>query len=171
MELLTSSATIRELAPKASAQVSLDLRLGPSAPERLPLGLVVTQDGTRTPLVEWPVDLPRGGDAVALRAPRITVGTAERAAAVGPLTLPVEVVDDGRVDHIVVYLNGDKVAWAPGGRPTVAIAPTVPIGPGHNRVVLVAYDDLGISRRRTLEIRGETPLTSDAGDEGGASER
>jgi len=162
LEVLTHAALVPDLAPGASARVTLQLDVGPGAPERLPLGLVVTRSGARAPLLEWPVELPRDGAPVELRAPQIQVLTQERSATVGSWALPIRVTDETGIDHVVLYVNGEKVVWEPGGQQVVGLVPTVPIRAGRNRVLIVAFDDHGVSRRRTLDVRGEQPMTVDA---------
>ncbi|TVQ87376.1 MAG: PDZ domain-containing protein [Deltaproteobacteria bacterium] len=162
VELLDHAALIPELAPSAAAQVGLRLQPGASAPERLPLGLVVSQGGRRAPLVEWPVDLPRDGSEVYLRAPRITFQTEERSGPVGLWALPLTVADETRLDHVVVYLNDQKIAWAPGGGGQTELVPRIPLKAGQNRVTVVAYDEHGLRTNRSLVVRGELPISVDA---------
>lgn len=167
LELKTQAALIPALQPRARASVGLEIAPGAHAPERLPLGLVVTQGGSRAPLVEWPLDLPRDGSLVELRAPRISLETQQRTGPVGLWALPITVRDETRIDHVVVYTNGEKVAWAPGGAVELELAPRIPLQSGQNRVVVVAYDEHGLQSRRSLVVRGELPLSVDADDGSG----
>ena len=133
--------------------MTLDLEIGPEAPPVLPLELQIASDRHRR-LVDWPLALPLDGTVVPLQAPTIeAVGHAH--APMGPYALPVEVVDDGAVDHVVVWVNGEKVAWSPGGSSSARLVPTFDLEEGNNQIVIQTEDDRGIHAHKALTVRGE----------------
>lgn len=162
VELLDAGARIGELGGRSSETVTLDLELAPGAPPSLPLSLELTSD-TFGALARWPLALPTSGVVVHLQAPSIEVRP-PLSAPVGPLTLPVEVADDGRIEQVVVTVNGEKIAWVPGSGAQLGLAPTLELAPGPNRITLRARDEQGLSVARALTIRGEVvPESVDAG--------
>jgi carboxyl-terminal processing protease len=165
VELLDASAFLPSLAPRSEARVDIGLRIGPTAPAEIPLELVVTAK-RYDEILDWPVLLPADGTAVREEAPRVQVRTVDLSAPVGAFTVPVQVMDERALDHVVVYANGAKVAWAGGGKMRLDVEAPVQLRAGVNRVVVVAEDDQGLVSRRTLILRGETPSTTvDAQDE------
>lgn len=164
IELLTAAARVPALDARASARLSLELRTGPDAPPRLPLGLTVASDGYRGDLAEWPLTLPVDGTAITLQAPTIAAPDLPLSAPVGPWALDLDVQDESRLDHVVVYANGDKIAWASGGRPKAAFPVRFDLLPGENHLVVVATDEQGVQRREVLRVRGEVVAAVDASD-------
>lgn len=161
LELVDRAAGTPVLAGGKSRRFDLVMELGPTAPPRLPLDLVVTSE-RHDELAEWPLGLPTDGTTVVLQAPEVTTRRPVVSAPVGPLQLPLVVHDDGRLDHVVVKANGRKVAWAAGGSGRVELTAEVNLYAGTNWVVVYAEDDLGIVTRRPLAIYGEPAASVDA---------
>jgi hypothetical protein len=158
VELVDQAARVPVLAAGATHRFVLGVRPGPLAPAVLPLQLVV-----ETPrygeLVTWPVDLPMDGTAVVLQPPRVRATVHPLNAPAGPFELPLVVTDDGAIRHVVVYRNGDKVAWAGGSAGRVDLIPKVELEPGVNRLLVVTRDDRGLEEREQFVVRG---LVTDA---------
>jgi hypothetical protein len=154
IELLDGEARFPELAGRSSETVNLSMELGPGAPRVLPLELVVGSSRYGE-LARWPLELPVGGATVELQAPSIEVRQASRTAPAGPFALPIEVADDRKVDHLVVEVNGHKASWEAGGSGRLDTEVYFDLQPGHNRIVVRAEDDQGISGYRVVSVRGE----------------
>lgn len=166
IELLDHGARATTLAGGSEQRLELTLEVGPEAPAVLPLELVIEAEGYG-PLVEWPLSLPVDGALVLLQAPQIEARPPVRSAPTGPFTLPITVTDDRLVQHVVVSVNGEKVAWSPGEAPRVQLSPVIELAPGDNRIVVQADDDQGIRTSRTVSVRGDASSASvDAGPEG-----
>lgn len=163
VELLDATAFTKEISASESLRLDLGLKVGPEAPEHLPMALRLRADRYGT-VLKWPVDLPTDGSTVTLEAPRISVDDLPLAAPVGPLSFPVRVVDDGRVDHAVYYVDGVKVGWAGDERrDRLGFEATVQLEEGANTIRVVAEDDQGIVARRTWVVRGLAEAAVDAG--------
>ncbi|MEZ4239108.1 MAG: S41 family peptidase [Myxococcota bacterium] len=163
VELLDHGARLAELGPKRDAHVTMLLEVGPTAPAVLPLSLEVDADRFG-PLAGWPLALPVDGQEVVLQPPAIQAEAPSRSAPAGLYTLPVVVTDDRRVDHVVVWVNGEKAAWVPGGSEQVQLAPSFAIVAGDNRIVVQTEDDQHLVAVRVVSVRGEAePETVDAG--------
>jgi len=98
---------------------------------------------------------------VVLQPPTIEVRTRQTSREVvptsepaGPLLLPLLIRDDRAIDHVLVWVNGEKVAWAPGAGSLQDLQPTITLLPGDNRIVVTAHDDQGLTGRRSFSIRG-----------------
>jgi carboxyl-terminal processing protease len=163
VELLDHGARAAEVGGRSEQRMTLQLELGPEAPQALPLALLVDADRFGR-LIEWPLSLPTTGATVPLQAPTIEARPAARSAPVGAFTLPIVVSDDRRVDHVVVWVNGEKVAWGSGGAARIELSPTFPLASGDNRIVVQTEDDQRIQAFRTVTVRGEAePEAVDAG--------
>jgi carboxyl-terminal processing protease len=162
VELLEHAARVPRIGPRGSARLDLDLRLGPEAPELLPLHLAVESDGFRADLADWPLTLPRDGRAVSLQAPRVVTEGLPLSSPVGPWSLPIRVTDETRLDHVVVFANGEKVGWAAGGRAEATLLARFEGMLGENDVLVEATDEHGVVTRERLRIRGESPAAVDA---------
>ncbi|MEQ1501021.1 MAG: S41 family peptidase [Myxococcota bacterium] len=164
IELLDHAARVSTLAGRSEAKVTLALEVEPGAPSVLPLELVLSADRYGA-LADWPIALPVDGVAVQLQAPTIEARP-PRSAPVGAFTLPITVLDDRAVDHVVVTVNGEKVAWAPGGAAKVDLAPTFDLVAGENRIVVSTRDDQRIVADRALTVRGDASAPVDSVDAG-----
>lgn len=164
VELLEASEVVETLGPHGQASLGLSLRVGDDAPEVLPLTLEVEADRYRW-LLQWPLDLPADGSVVQLQAPVVTADAAV-SAPVGPYTLTARVLDDGAVDHVVVYSNDEKVAWAAGDGGSSEVRAELVLDAGVNRIAVVAEDDQGLRHSESWRIRGEpTEASVDADTE------
>lgn len=163
VELTTRSARISRLAPRGSSRVELGLEVGVSAPDHLPMGLTIEADAYRR-LARWPIDLPVDHSVVSLQAPRIDMPGRPLSAPVGPITLTVQARDETRLDHLVVYANGDKIGWARGGRGEAEVRPTFQLRTGENVILVIAEDEHGVVTRSSFRVRGEGSATVDAHD-------
>lgn len=153
VELVDQAARAPELAPRATHTFRLAVRPGPTAPAELPLQLVV-EAPRYDALATWPLSLPLSGEPVSLAAPRVRAPSHPLRAPAGSLALPLVVSDDGPLEHVVVYRNGKKVAWAAGGSSRVELAPVLELDPGQNRVLVVTRDAGGIEEREQFVVRG-----------------
>ncbi|MEN0064661.1 MAG: S41 family peptidase [Myxococcota bacterium] len=72
------------------------------------------------------------------------------------LPLPIEVGDgDGvPIDHVVVWANGEKIAWHPGDGPDLVIRPVMQLRTGPNRLRVEAVDVEGRRTDVQLHILG-----------------
>jgi C-terminal peptidase prc len=156
IDLVDASSSISAIGPLKSHLFGLDLKVGEDAPPVLPLE-VVLETSTLGELLHWPLSLPRDGSEVVLESPTIQVKKPILSAASGIFQLPVLVADDHGLDHVVVWVNGDKSQWIDGGGTEVGFDARVRIAPGGNHVTVVATDDQGLQSRRTFVIRGEGP--------------
>lgn len=153
VELLTRGVRTSELPPAAEATFDLALRVGPTAPPRIPLRL--TLDVARHGRVAaWELQLPLDGSPIVLQPPEVVLTPPRLSAPPGPMPVPIVARDDDRITSLVVFHNGDKVLWDPGGGPEVAAAPTVELVPGTNVLTVRAVDDDGVAVRRTWTILG-----------------
>lgn len=158
VELVDLAARIPVLPARGDERLDLTLALGPTAPASLPLDLEIRSARYGT-ILDWPLVLPTGGAEVRLQAPRIEPRTEIVSAPAGRFALPLVARDERRLDHVVVFANGEKVAWAPGGSSQVELRAVFELKPGPNRVLVVAEDDQGLRARRWFHVRG-TPLGS-----------
>ncbi|MFT5454940.1 MAG: C-terminal peptidase prc [Myxococcota bacterium] len=165
VELVDRAAQINVLPGRSERRFDLALRLGPAAPAALPLTVEVASERYGT-LLEWDLALPVDGTAVELEAPVVAWrGGAPVLAAVGPVAVPLVVTDESGLDHVVVYVNGTKTAWAGGeGRKRVELATSADLHGRSNRIVVYATDHHGIETTETFIVRGEAAVTVDAGD-------
>jgi hypothetical protein len=161
IELVDYAARAGEIDARSEAVVELAMEVGPKAPDVLPLEVMV-EDSRFGALADWPLPLPEDGSLVVLQPPTIAVRprkalreTVPSAEPAGPLTLPLLVRDDRAIDHVLVWVNGEKVAWAPGSGSLQDLLPTITLLPGDNRIVVTVKDDQGITARRSFSIRGE----------------
>jgi hypothetical protein len=161
VELLDADAWITELAGRSSQTAHLSMEVGPVAPAVLPLELTLDSERYGT-LADWPIALPLDGSTVELTAPVVEVRPPEPTAPVGSYQLPIGVLDDRRVDHVVVTVNGRKIAWAPGGASRVDLAPTFSLAAGENRVLVRAVDDQHLSTAHWVSIYGVPPAREPA---------
>lgn len=163
VEIVDQAVRIPVVPGRDRVRADLELVPGPEAPNSIPLQVRI--DAARFgKLAVWPLELPVDGTTVALSAPRISRTQVDVAAPEGQYTLPLLVQDEGRVDHVVVYAHGEKIAWAPGGRGRVRVEAKVRLYPGVNTVYVEARDDDGIARTVRYAIRGEETAAVDASE-------
>lgn len=161
IELLDHGMRIPSIAARSEASTDLSIEVAPRhTATHLPLDLVIDTERFGT-LAWWPLHLPTDGTEIALQAPQIEARPAHRSAAVGPMTLPMNITDDGDVSYVVVTVNGEKVAFSepipsPSGR--LQLSPAFELLPGENLVVIKAEDDQGLRTVRTIPIRGDSSI-------------
>ncbi len=156
IDLLEYDAGMASLGPNAEGAVLLGLDLSRFEGDELPLRVHV--ESTRYgELLAWSLSLPRSG-VVELEAPEVKVVAPARHEE-GSLVLDIEARDDQGIDHIVVWADGDKVAYHRGGARKETLRVPVDIGPGRNRVVIEVIDDQGLREREVVYVRG-LPATS-----------
>jgi carboxyl-terminal processing protease len=161
VELVDRAVRIDTVVADGEANLQLTVRIGADAPAVLPMELVVESDRYRR-LADWPADLPMDGSTVILEPPRIEVAEHPLAAPVGPFTVSVRALDDRRLEHLVLYQDGHKAAWADGGVAQVDLSAEVRLDYGTNRLTAVTRDDQGLVERFTFVVRGEAEAAVDA---------
>jgi len=161
VELVDRAARIDTMAAAGTATLDLSVRIGANAPAVLPMELVVESDRYDR-LADWPADLPMDGSPVILEPPRLEVADHPLSAPVGPYTVSVRALDDRRLDHLVLYQEGHKVAWAAGGAAQVDLGTEVQLEYGTNNLTAVTRDDQGLVERTTFVVRGEAEAAVDA---------
>ncbi|MBN2799324.1 MAG: PDZ domain-containing protein [Deltaproteobacteria bacterium] len=149
LELLEAAAPPVTLPGGGEAVVSLSLRVGPEAPAVLPLTLQASGDRYGR-LLSWPLPLPREGGELSLRAPEIRPVHLPVEVEVGEVDLHFTVRDEGALDHVVVYANGEKIAWAGAG--AQEIVAHVPLKVGVNRLAVMAEDDQGVRGQESYRV-------------------
>jgi hypothetical protein len=65
--------------------------------------------------------------------------------------------DDGRVDHAVVWANGRKLRYLPGGERKVEGSFELLPEAGSNSIVVIAEDDQGLRTRSAAWLLAELP--------------
>jgi carboxyl-terminal processing protease len=153
VELIDRGSRIPPLAPGATHTFALDVAVGPSLTEDVPLRLEI-EDAVGRRLARWPVTLPLDGTAVVARPPQVASITAPLHADVGAVTIPMVVRDDGAIDHVVVHQDGRKVGWAAGAPAEVSLAVDVQLHEGSNVFEIHAEDDQGLVTRERFVVRG-----------------
>ncbi len=162
VELTHYDATLPPLEPGIAGEATLGLLMTGAEPE-IPLRLIVEGDDWGE-LADWDFGLPLDGREVTLSPPLVEATSLPLSAPSGSLTLALEVSDDVRIDHVVVWSGRRKVAYAAGNGSTLSLFVPVPIEPGRNRISVQATDDQGLSRWTRWTVRGleEPPVTTDA---------
>ncbi len=167
VELVDRAARIPSLAAGKETRLKLGLRLGEDLPESFPLRLVLEADDHGV-LQRWEVELASNGKPSAYEAPLVQLATD------GPIwttdattTAPVRITDDGTLDHVAVFVNGEKVYWH---GPTTELdlgGVVYHLEPGDNWVVFRAEDDQGLVTQQGFHMHrkagGDEALT-DNGD-------
>jgi len=164
VELTRYDAVLSALAPGKSKDVKLGLKLLDDA-ATVPLVVHVKADSYGK-ILEWPVEVSRTGEVLSLSAPRVEALDLPTSADAGTLDFAVKVKDDRRVDHLVVWSEGEKVAYASGDALSGAQPYRVPLEvlPGDNRYTVYATDDQGLRTRVSWHVRGVSPVTTDAAE-------
>jgi len=161
VELLDHARRVPLLMGRDNETIELAVRVGPEAPDVLPLHLNVR--GERFGRVaSLPLELPLSGAMVSIEAPVVTIGEHALSAAVGEYHVPITATDETRIKHVVVYVNGKKISWEAGTDGPLSIDAAVTLEAGPNRIVAIAEDEQGVRTRRSFTVRGETPASVDA---------
>ena len=113
IELIDREAILPVLGAGDSGRFDLEVRLLEGAPaEGVPVELRVGAD--RFPsLLTMPISVPIDGQDATLAAPFVDAQTPTRSEE-ERLIVPLTATDDGRVESMVVWWNGEKLAWIPG---------------------------------------------------------
>jgi C-terminal peptidase prc len=159
VELTRYDAGVSTLKPGTKAHVELGLQLLDDTPA-VPLVVHVKAD-TFGEIAEWPVSLMRSGAPQRLVAPEVEAPGIPTSAPVGPLELNLSVTDDRSVENLVLWVDGEKIAYTSGDGPAQSHRFPVTVNRGTNRSVY-ATDDQGLQTKETWYVRGTEPVTSDA---------
>ena len=161
IELIDREAILPVLGAGDSGRFDLEVRLLEGAPaEGVPVELRVGAD--RFPsLLTMPISVPIDGQDATLAAPFVDAQTPTRSEE-ERLIVPLTATDDGRVESMVVWWNGEKLAWIPGGDSSVSAEVEVLLEPGQNTLTVIAEDDGGLeaSAHRMIwgAVRAEVAL-------------
>jgi C-terminal peptidase prc len=151
IDLLEYDAGIPSLGPDAESVVSLGLDLSRLEGDVIPLRVHV-ESARYGALASWDFELERGM-TVELEAPEVSV-TAPTHREEGVLDLTLDVRDDRGIDHIVVWADGDKVAYVRGEGARQKATIPVELTPGRNRYVIEVIDDQGLRETEVVYVRG-----------------
>lgn len=163
IELSEYDTGVPQLRPDIATPVSLGLDLSKAAEGPLPLHVFVETERYGT-LVDWSFYLPRDGSAVVLEPPQIRVNNPALSAPPGTRSLQLHVSDDRELDHLVVWVGDDKLAYFPGNGRSLDVNVPVPVAIGRNRYTVEAIDNQGIRDVEAIYIRGqgdEAPVADD----------
>lgn len=127
--------------------------VGSRAAGRLVLPVDVAVSARGFPAIgQWRLALPATGQPVTVQRPQVELLTARRVLDAGDAWLPVSIRDDTSVDHVVVWVNGAKVAWSGPSGPHVTLRPRVRLVPGANHVRIETVDTDGLAARRDYSL-------------------
>jgi hypothetical protein len=163
VELLDRAARAAVLGSKSSAIFDLAVQLGPDAPAKLPLQVVVDTERFGQ-IARWPMALPTDGQLISLTAPTIDIRTQALRAPVGQWSMPLRVLDDDGIQYVTVFANNEKIGWAGGQGNRVDFKANVELMAGLNRLVVITEDTAGVRTTTKKVIWGEPPLSADAHD-------
>lgn len=171
IELFAGADKPLRIAPRATARVTLDVRVSAEWTEAtLPLDLVVESDDYQR-LGTFSLDIPRDGRSLRAEPPVLTLGALPAVARPGTLPFHLRATDDRALDHLLVFQGPetmdrrrsepsvehrrDKVAYhaATGRRAELDLV--LDVVPGANHYVVVAEDDRGLRTVRDLYVLGE----------------
>lgn len=167
LELAARSVDGAELAPRGELTLRFPLHarepIEPDAEVPLKVRLEVAPWNR---ILSVPVSLTVGG-APQMRLPPAIVADVPLQVESGPLVLPITVRDDVGVDEVLVWFDGEKVAWhgastTEAGRAKLDVP--LQIGPGPHAVVVRAIDSDGARTRRVYWIRGLAETAEPAAD-------
>ncbi len=153
LELTNPGGSLAQLPGGTSERVDLGVRVAADAPSELPLRLVVESVRFGT-LLDVPVSLARDGQVSVVGRPTLQSNVPESAPA-GRHELVANAHDDDGIVHLTVTLNGQRLAWAGGGRDDVTVQTTLDLEPGGNSVDLWAMDSAGVERKQRLWVWAE----------------
>ncbi len=163
IELLDREALLPVLDAGAHGRMDVEVRLLDSAPANgVPIEVRVAAE--RFPsLLTLPVTVPVSGEAASVSAPFISLAVPKRTEA-SVLQVPISVSDDSEVESFTVWINGEKMAWVPGGSASLKWTGSVPLEAGQNTLTVVAVDDEGIEASAHRKVWGALPSQSVAGE-------
>ena len=154
IELIDREAILPVLGAGDTGRFDLEVRLLEDAPDDgVPVELRVGAD--RFPsLLTMPITLPIDGEEARLAAPFVTADTPVRTTQ-ERIVVPLMASDDGRVESLVVWWNGEKKAWIPGGEDTVRAEVELTLDQGQNTLTVIAEDEGGLAASAHRMIWGD----------------
>ena len=154
IELIDREAILPVIGPGDSGRFDLEVRLLPDAPaDGVPVELRVGAD--RFPsLLTMPMTVPLDGQETSKAAPYVDVQTPTRSDQ-ERMVVPLVATDDGRVESMVVWWNGEKLAWLPGGESSVKAEVELRLEAGQNTLTVIAEDDGGLKASAHRMIWGD----------------
>ena len=156
IELLDREAIRPVLAGGETNRFDLELRVLEGAPESaIPIELRVGADRFAS-LVRMPIEVQRDGTDTVRAAPIIDVDSPVRVDAPS-LTLPVTAEDDGAVESLTIWWNGEKHAWLEGQGSSIETTVDIELNPGSNTLTVVAVDDGELQAQVTRKIWADIP--------------
>ena len=127
------------------------LREVDSTPIELELRIAVEFYGR---ILQIPLELESSGQIVHLEQPRVSANL-PLALPVGIHHIPIEATDDGQIDSIRVWLDGEKIAWIPGNGPELRTLVPIQVDAGSHQVHVQVFDDQGSRRTRLYRVKGQ----------------
>ncbi len=160
IELLDPEVLLPTLEPGESSKVSLGLALR-SGVEHFPDGTlpltIKINAALFGSLFRWDFPLPLDGSSVFHEPPWFHYKGPLLANADEWVKLSFQAYDDRTVDHIVVYSNGKKIAYAKGRSHKLDLSTRLPVDAGSNAITAFAEDDQGHRTRYFAYILGLAP--------------
>ncbi len=157
VELVDHEGMLPHLAAGEQLRLDLCLLTSPEFPgQELDLDLRIDAEHWGR-LARWSFPLPLDGAVVRHQAPTVRIDAPATARADQPTRIEVQARDDVWVDHAVVYANGKKHRWTPGGERRLATSFDFEPATGSNRVVVTVEDDQGHRTRATAYVLGLVP--------------
>lgn len=155
IELRQYEAHIPALAAGAETQIPLALDIS-QVPDGQDLAVqVIVEEQRFGQLLEWPLTLPQDGTSVRLRAPVVEALDAPLSADAGAWTLRVKATDELALDHLVIWHNGEKIAWVPGNGRRLDVQQELDLNTGRNRILVETVDSQELSTWTILYVRGK----------------
>lgn len=154
VELLDQGARQPRLAPKGTVSFDLGVHLVDPTIAEIPLRLrVASEDHDR--LLQWEVPLPTDGTSVHRRAPDLAIDAGPPSGPLGHRTVRLVASDDGALEHLVAFLDGDKIAYVPGdGRSDLEAPVPLDLTAGSHVLHVRVTDDDGLVTRSTRILLG-----------------
>jgi carboxyl-terminal processing protease len=154
VEILDSVATIQSLPAGTAGQLELEIKLqNPEQVETLVLELRVDAE-FHGRVLRAPITLSLDGESTHLELPRLH-SDLPPVLPVGTYALVVEAQDDGMIESVRIWLDGEKIGWQPGEGSTLRVEMPLQIDPGYHRVHMQVIDADGGRRTRLYRVRGE----------------
>jgi hypothetical protein len=168
LELMDEAATVDTLSAGQEHQLRLRLNKLGQLPAKLPMTLVVETENFGK-IAEWKLAIPSNGDSLRAMAPRITDATPAMRLPTGKHIITFAVSDDRTLNHAIIYVNGQKIAWHDSQDKGLGIQVVADIKAGQNVIVAIAEDDQGLRTRYQRIIKGDEPAAVDAVDANASS--
>jgi hypothetical protein len=154
VEILDSVVTIPSLPKGGSGRLELGIKLQEPMPSDL-LELELRVDAEfHGRILRAPISLALGGNSTHLELPRVH-SDLPPVLPVGNYDLVVEAEDDGLIESVRIWIDGEKIGWQPGEGNTLRVEMPLQIDPGYHRVHLQVIDADGGRQTRLYRVRGE----------------